>query len=184
VDVDDAGGAGRETCLDEGIIFRHVGLVDRSPEDIIREELPADGQPEDVVAVIVHEMRHLAFPIFACGTRDNKIRIPSRGRPQTEVLRERWVRCGRSTTAVRVTTEIEPLPSVSWTFRSRRHVLTRNIYASAPLNCQYIVKGGKAYTSWRVPDPDAGVFGAHVLDEPGAVDVGDATVVVAVPGIH
>ena len=65
MDVDDAAGSGSQACLDQSVVFGKVGLIQGSGEDVVREELPADGETEDVEAIVVDEVLHLPSTVRA-----------------------------------------------------------------------------------------------------------------------
>ena len=89
MDVNDAAGSVSQACLDQSVGFSKVGLIQGSGEDVVREELPAAGETEDVEAVIVDEVLHLAGAIVAV--------VGQQRRPGT----------ARSARSIRVAPEVE-----------------------------------------------------------------------------
>ena len=65
VQVDDARRAGVQARLDERVVLDEVVFVEVAADDLVREELPADGQAEHVEAVVVDKVLHLARAVVA-----------------------------------------------------------------------------------------------------------------------
>lgn len=66
VDLDDARRACAEARLNEVIVFGEVDLVDVTSGSAVGQELPPNGQAEDVVAVVFDKVLHLSCAVHAC----------------------------------------------------------------------------------------------------------------------
>lgn len=88
--VNNAERARPQTGLYEIIVLGQVLLNNRPAFDVVREELPAHGEPERIEPVVIDEMLHLAFAICAI------------------VLCERRPGCTCSAGSVAVATKVEP----------------------------------------------------------------------------
>ena len=89
VNIDNARRARVQTRLHERIVLDKVVLVDRAAEDAVGEELPADGEAEDVEAVVVDKVLQLALAVFPVVLRERRPRSaraarPVRGAPKVE----------------------------------------------------------------------------------------------------
>jgi hypothetical protein len=60
VDIDYAERACTKTTLDQLVIDASVGAVEGSSELVVHQVLPRDGQAENVQAVVLDEVLHLA----------------------------------------------------------------------------------------------------------------------------
>lgn len=89
VDVNNAACAGIQASLDKGIVLGEVVLIDIGVENIVRQELPSDGETEDVESVVIDEVLHLTFTVV------------------TIVLKQRWPCCASRAASVGVAAEIE-----------------------------------------------------------------------------
>ena len=87
--INDTRSSRSQASLDEIIIFLQVSVIDRTSKDVVRQELPADGQAEHVEAVVVDEVLHLSCTICSVVFRE--------GRPGSR----------RLTGSVRVASEVE-----------------------------------------------------------------------------
>ena len=87
--VHDAARARIQASLDERIVLRPIVLINIAPRDAIRDELPPNGQPEDVEAVVVDEVLHLPRAVRAVVLRKwrpraRRIARPIRATPEVE----------------------------------------------------------------------------------------------------
>ena len=81
VNIDNARRARVQTRLHERIVLDKVVLVDRAAEDAVGEELPADGEAEDVEAVVVDKVLHLALAVVPVVLRQRRPRPARAARP-------------------------------------------------------------------------------------------------------
>ena len=89
MDVNNATSASSQARLDKRVVLLEIVLVDGARKDVVREELPADGQTEHVEAVVVDKVLHLARAVVAV------------------VLEQRWPGGARGAVAVGVAAEVE-----------------------------------------------------------------------------
>ena len=90
MDINDAARTRSQACLNESVVFREVILVNIAAHGIVRKELPANGEAEDIESVIVDEVLHLALTIV------------------TVVLQQRWPSTAGGTATVRVAAKVKP----------------------------------------------------------------------------
>lgn len=60
VDIDNAAGTRSKASLDQRIVLHQVSLVDGTRGDVVRQELPANWETEDVETVVIDEVLHLS----------------------------------------------------------------------------------------------------------------------------
>ena len=63
--VNNAASASRKASLNKRIILSEVGRVDISGGSVVRQELPANRETEDVETVILNKVHHLAKTVCA-----------------------------------------------------------------------------------------------------------------------
>lgn len=65
MDINDAACASGQARLNKSIVLLEVILVNVAAHDIVRKELPADRETEDIEAIVVNEVLHLSLTVVA-----------------------------------------------------------------------------------------------------------------------
>lgn len=78
--VNDAARAGSQASLDKRVVLLEVVLVERTSEHVVGEELPADGETEDVETVVVDKVLHLSSAIMTVVLEQRRPRAAGRAR--------------------------------------------------------------------------------------------------------
>ena len=89
MDINDAACARGQARLNKSVVLREVILVDITRHGIVRQELPANGETEDVKTIVLNEVQHLAETVC------------------TIVLSERRPGSARGTVTVCIAAEVE-----------------------------------------------------------------------------
>lgn len=63
MDVDFTVCASTQTCIDEHVVVGKLGLVEYASHLVVREILPADGETEHIVTVVLDKVLHLTKAI-------------------------------------------------------------------------------------------------------------------------